>query len=142
MPRYDYKCSVCSSQIEFEKSIGDDKYPVCCNESMQRLWSATAVIFNGSGFYSSDNRKQMYNMSMTNTIQDHPSVKPKEWILSAKDRCDSCAAEALVKINGLSGDLMFCGHHYNKIIDDKIGYSKMMNFMLTIIDEREKLVKE
>jgi len=57
MPRYDYKCSVCSSQIEFEKSIGDDKYPVCCNESMQRLWSATAVIFNGSGFYSTDNRK-------------------------------------------------------------------------------------
>jgi putative FmdB family regulatory protein len=57
MPRYDYKCSICSSQIEFEKSIGDDKSPICCNESMQRLWSAPAAIFNGSGFYSSDNRK-------------------------------------------------------------------------------------
>jgi len=57
MPRYDYKCSVCSSQIEFEKSIGDDRDPVCCNESMQKLWSAPAAIFNGSGFYSSDNRK-------------------------------------------------------------------------------------
>ncbi len=57
MPRYDYKCFICSSQIEFEKSIGDDKYPVCCNESMQQVWSAPAAIFNGSGFYSTDNRK-------------------------------------------------------------------------------------
>jgi putative FmdB family regulatory protein len=57
MPRYDYKCSICSSQTELEKSIGDDIYPVCCNESMQRLWSAPAAIFNGSGFYSTDNRK-------------------------------------------------------------------------------------
>jgi putative FmdB family regulatory protein len=57
MPRYDYKCSICSSQIELEKSIDDNIYPVCCNESMQRLWSAPAAIFNGSGFYSTDNRK-------------------------------------------------------------------------------------
>jgi hypothetical protein len=84
----------------------------------------------------------MYNNTMNSAIKDHPSVKPREWFLSAKDRCDSCAAEALVKITGLTGDLMFCGHHYNKIMDDKDGYAKMMSFMLTIIDEREKLVKE
>jgi putative FmdB family regulatory protein len=58
MPKYDYKCSICSSQVEFEKSIGDDNYPVCCNESMQRLWSAPAAIFNGSGFYSTDSKKK------------------------------------------------------------------------------------
>jgi len=57
MPRYDYKCSVCSSQIEFEKSFDEEIFPVCCNQSMQRLWSATTAIFNGSGFYSTDNRK-------------------------------------------------------------------------------------
>jgi hypothetical protein len=79
---------------------------------------------------------------MTNLVQDHPSVKPKEWLLSAKDRCDSCAAEALVKVTGLTGDLMFCGHHYNKIMDNQEGYAKMMSFMLSIIDEREKLVED
>jgi hypothetical protein len=68
-------------------------------------------------------------------------VVAKEWALKATDRCDSCAAEALVKVTGLTGDLMFCGHHYNKIMDDKEGYAKMMSFMLTIIDEREKLVE-
>jgi hypothetical protein len=63
----------------------------------------------------------------------------QEWALKATDRCDSCAAEALVKVTGISGDLLFCGHHYNKIMDDSIGYKKMMAFAITILDEREKL---
>jgi hypothetical protein len=79
---------------------------------------------------------------MSQILKDHPSVKLKEWLLNPKDRCDSCAAEALVKVTGISGDLMFCGHHYNRIMDNKEGYVKMMSFMLTVIDEREKLVKE
>ena len=66
-------------------------------------------------------------------------VVAKEWVLKATDRCDSCAAEALVKVTGLTGDLMFCGHHYNKIMDNPEGYKKMMAFAITIIDEREKL---
>jgi hypothetical protein len=68
-------------------------------------------------------------------------IVAKEWVLKATDRCDSCAAEALVKVTGITGDLMFCGHHYNRIMDDKEGYAKMMSFMLTIVDEREKLVE-
>jgi hypothetical protein len=65
----------------------------------------------------------------------------KEWVLKASDRCDSCAAEALVKVTGLSGDLMFCGHHYNKIMDNPDGYKKMISFALTILDERDKLIE-
>ena len=65
----------------------------------------------------------------------------KEWVLKASDRCDSCAAEALVKVTGLSGELMFCGHHYNKIMDNAEGYKKMMSFALTVLDERDKLVQ-
>ncbi len=66
-------------------------------------------------------------------------IVAKEWVLKATDRCDSCAAEALVKLTGLTGELMFCGHHYNKIMDNPEGYKKMMAFAITIIDEREKL---
>jgi hypothetical protein len=65
----------------------------------------------------------------------------KEWQLSPKDRCDKCSAEALVQVTGLNGDLMFCGHHYNKIMNNPEGYKKMMSFMITIIDERDKLVE-
>jgi hypothetical protein len=66
-------------------------------------------------------------------------AEQKEWILKATDRCDSCAAEALIRVTGISGDLSFCGHHYNKIMDNTEGYKKMMSFAITIIDEREKL---
>ena len=69
-------------------------------------------------------------------------VVQKDWILKATDRCDNCAAEALVKVTGLNGDLMFCGHHYNKIMDNPEGYAKMMAFMLTIVDERDKLIED
>jgi hypothetical protein len=68
-------------------------------------------------------------------------IVSEEWVLGATDRCDSCAAEALVKVTGLSGELIFCGHHYNKIMDNPEGYKKMMSFALTVIDERDKLVE-
>ena len=68
-------------------------------------------------------------------------IVAKEWVLKVTDRCDSCAAEALVKVTGISGDLMFCGHHYNKIMDNPEGYKKMMSFALTVVDERDKLIE-
>jgi hypothetical protein len=68
-------------------------------------------------------------------------IVEKEWILNPSHRCDSCAAEALVKVTGLSGDLMFCGHHYNKIMNDPKGYKKMISFALTVLDERDKLIE-
>ena len=64
----------------------------------------------------------------------------QDWQLSPMDRCDRCNAEALVKVTGISGELLFCGHHYNKIMDKQESYKKMMSFALTILDEREKLV--
>ena len=73
------------------------------------------------------------NMTMTE------EVVQKEWVLKATDRCDSCPSEALVKVTGISGDLMFCGHHYNKIMNDAEGYKKMMSFAITVLDERHKL---
>jgi len=69
----------------------------------------------------------------------HPEVT--EWLLSPLDRCDSCSAEALVKVTGLNGDLLFCGHHYNKIMDNPNGYKRMMEFAITILDERNKLIE-
>lgn len=72
----------------------------------------------------------------------HPSMtdeqqKEKEWVLNISDRCDRCGAQALVQVNGISGSLLFCGHHYNNIMNDQEGYSKMMSFMISIVDERE-----
>jgi hypothetical protein len=62
--------------------------------------------------------------------------------LTATDRCDSasCGAQAYVKATGVSGDLLFCGHHYEDIVNTSSGYEKMMKFAFEIIDERDRLV--
>ena len=63
------------------------------------------------------------------------------WLLDATDRCDRCQAQAYVKVIGEVGDLLFCGHHYNKVMDNAEGYKKMMDFMVEVIDERVRLEK-
>ena len=63
----------------------------------------------------------------------------KVWLLDATDRCDRCGAEALVRVTGLTGELLFCGHHYNKIMDNREGYKKMISFAIKVLDERNKL---
>ena len=75
------------------------------------------------------------------TMTTEEVIKEVKWELSPKDRCDSCAAEALVRVTGLNGELHFCGHHYNKIMDNPEGYKSMMAFAITILDERDKLIQ-
>lgn len=79
---------------------------------------------------------------MKNAIKEHPSYKEKEWKLTKEDRCDRCSVQAYVKIVGVTGELLFCGHHYNKIVNDPESYKKMMSFMYAILDERERLMEK
>ena len=79
---------------------------------------------------------------MTNIVQDHPSVVSKKYILNANDRCDKCQAQALIRVKGLSGQLTFCNHHYESIMNNPESHNKMMAFLVEILDEREKLIKD
>ena len=58
MPVYEYRCA---RGHEYEKMEGFDaptQHPCPhCGGSARRRFSAPAVIFKGSGFYSTDNRK-------------------------------------------------------------------------------------
>ena len=67
------------------------------------------------------------------------TVIDKPRVLTLQDRCDRCNAQAFVKVTGSTGDLLFCGHHYNKAIDNAVGYDNLMKFALTIIDERDRI---
>jgi hypothetical protein len=66
-------------------------------------------------------------------------TQDKVYLLDATDRCDSCASQAYVKVIGNVGELLFCSHHYNKIMNNATGYTNMMKFMVEIIDERSRL---
>lgn len=50
--------------------------------------------------------------------------------LKVADRCDSCGSQAFVLVKGVSGELMFCGHHFDKNED------ALKKFAYEIIDER------
>ena len=78
-------------------------------------------------------------MVMSSEVVEHPSFKKPDWILNINDRCDRCSAQAFVKVVGVTGDLLFCSHHYNKIMDNAVGYDAMIKFAYEVIDEREKL---
>lgn len=57
MPTYTYK-SVCGSTMVVTHSIIEDPELVCpnCAGKMQRVIEVPAIQFNGSGFYSTDNK--------------------------------------------------------------------------------------
>lgn len=66
----------------------------------------------------------------------------EQWTLTNIDRCDAgCTAQAFVKVVGVSGELLFCSHHYNKIVNSESGYAKLENFAYQIIDERDRLIE-
>lgn len=67
---------------------------------------------------------------MVNTMEQ---TTEKTYVLNAKDRCDSCGAQALVWVNMLAGDLQFCGHHYAK------NEEALKAFVIEVVDERGKI---
>ena len=71
---------------------------------------------------------------MNMTVEQEVKEEVKH-ILGPIDRCDSCTAEALVLVKGVTGDLMFCGHHYNK------HEAALAKFAYETIDERSKLIQ-
>lgn len=65
--------------------------------------------------------------------------KPEEYLLTTNDRCDACGGQAYVCVTGVSGELMFCSHHYTKIMNDPLGKKRMESFAYETLDERSRL---
>jgi len=60
MPIYQYRCDPCENDFDVAKSVHDESIPLCkiCNENTRKVFSLGGIMFNGSGFYSTDNRKK------------------------------------------------------------------------------------
>lgn len=59
MPVYTYRCESCGVQFERQQSFSDAPLqvcPECRKKSLKRVISPAAIVFKGSGFYSTDNR--------------------------------------------------------------------------------------
>jgi putative FmdB family regulatory protein len=61
MPTYEYECTHCNKVFEVFQKITDAPLKNCpkCNKKIKRLiGGGSGLIFKGSGFYSTDYRKQ------------------------------------------------------------------------------------
>ena len=58
MPVYVYRCEECGSQLEKRQSFSDQPLTVCesCHGRVHRVLQPAAIVFKGSGFYSTDHR--------------------------------------------------------------------------------------
>jgi hypothetical protein len=56
-----------------------------------------------------------------------------EPLIKVADRCDRCGAQAFVLVKGMSGELLFCGHHFAKFEE------KLTQFAYEIVDERDRI---
>ena len=57
---YQYQCPNDGEMVEIERKMSDpEESYVCgsCGASLNRVYTSVPVMFNGSGFYSTDNKK-------------------------------------------------------------------------------------
>jgi putative FmdB family regulatory protein len=58
MPIYEYECDKCGERFEKFQHFGEQPVSVCPqgHTAVHRVLTAPAIIFNGPGFYTTDNR--------------------------------------------------------------------------------------
>lgn len=58
MARYDYRCSSCGKIFEIEHGMTEHPEVVCpaCGGAADKVFSASGIKFEGSGFYNTDQR--------------------------------------------------------------------------------------
>jgi putative FmdB family regulatory protein len=57
---YEYECSTDKTVVTIERKMSDPEVvPICttCHGNLTRVWSTPSIVFNGPGFYSTDNPK-------------------------------------------------------------------------------------
>jgi putative FmdB family regulatory protein len=79
MPTYDYVCDACEHKFELFQSIKADpikQCPECKKKKLRRLIGpGAAIVFKGSGFYTTDYRSESYKKA---AAADKPGDKSSE----------------------------------------------------------------
>ena len=59
MPIYEYECDICHSRFERRQRFDEEPVAMCpkCQGKAHRVIHSVPIIFKGSGFYITDNRK-------------------------------------------------------------------------------------
>jgi putative FmdB family regulatory protein len=59
MPIYEYECEKCHHRFEVMQHFSDDPVEICpdCQGHVHRVIQPVGIVFKGSGFYITDNRR-------------------------------------------------------------------------------------
>ena len=78
MPIYEYQCEECGCRFELRQGFDDEPLTECqrdgCRGHVHRVLSAPAIIFKGSGFYTTDYGRG--NGQRESAPAKRPSEKP------------------------------------------------------------------
>jgi putative FmdB family regulatory protein len=94
MPLYEYRCESCGKKIEVIQKYSDDPLSFCkeCGGKLEKLMSAPAIRFKGSGWYVNDyaSRKSGGEKNTNGTkVTDSPDTSetpPKKEKSSSEDK--------------------------------------------------------
>ena len=59
MARYDYRCPACGTEFEVEHPMSEHPVISCpeCGTVSNQVFGTSGIVFKGSGFYNTDQRK-------------------------------------------------------------------------------------
>jgi putative FmdB family regulatory protein len=89
MPTYEYACDSCGHHFDIRQSFKDDPIRDCpeCGAAVRRVLYPAGVIFKGSGWYVTENRKSSGSGSSSGTppkTESAPSEKKEPAKAAAK----------------------------------------------------------
>src|ERR1051325_1122459 len=95
MPTYDYVCDACNHEFELFQSITEEKKkkcPKCGKNKLRRLFgTGGAIMFKGSGFYTTDYRSESYKKSAS---ADKPAESKSEGKSTESKSTESKSSES------------------------------------------------
>ena len=79
MPLYDYKCSNCSHRFDIRQPFGSESVLACpeCGSDARRQYHSMAIIYKGSGFYTTDYARKHLSPSGESSSSDDSSSESK-----------------------------------------------------------------
>ena len=80
MPLYEYQCEDCGVRFERLQRAGEPKLTVCpeCGGTLYRPIQPPGIIFKGSGFYVTDNRRSNVGTRRSDTKSEGDASTTKD----------------------------------------------------------------
>ena len=95
MPIYEYECKTCGTTFEKRQSFRDEPVADCPHghSETQRILSAPAIVFKGSGFYINDSKSKSNGPADKSKKKKTSESKPESKSDSSSSKGKSTTSE-------------------------------------------------